>query len=70
MISKRQRRLAAKQELKEASSKFAAIDLTKADNVPPGMTRAFRNNKYFVMIFDNVKTTKRPGNTSVDSEPF
>lgn len=36
---------------------FKPIDLETAAFVPKGMTRAFSNNRYIVMIYDNSKTT-------------
>lgn len=56
-ITKRQRRLAAQKELKRAVSSFEPIDLTKASFVPTGMTRAYRNTRYTVMVYDNAKVT-------------
>lgn len=57
MISKRQRRLAAKKEFKLPVTKFEAIDLETTPFVPQGMTRAFRNTRYIVMIYDRNRTT-------------
>jgi hypothetical protein len=56
-ISKRQRRLEAQRLLNKPETKFEAIDLSKPAFIPEGMTRAFRNNRYTVMIYDNCKTT-------------
>lgn len=52
-ISKRQRRLAAQKLYRQAESDFQQIDLTTADYVPPAATRAWRNNRYTVTVFDN-----------------
>jgi len=57
MISKRQRRLAAKKEFKKPVTKFSPIDIDKASFVPKGMTRAYRNTRYIVMVFDNHDTS-------------
>jgi hypothetical protein len=57
MISKRQRRLAAQREFKRPVSKFERIDLSTAEFVPKGMTSAFRNTRYTVMIYDGKRTT-------------
>lgn len=57
-LSKRQRRLAAKRVLVERSSKFKQIGLDERPYVPPGITRTYANNKYIVMVFDDVQTTK------------
>jgi hypothetical protein len=43
--------------LKLPPGKFEPCDLSTASFVPSGMTRAFRNNRYTVMIFDNQLTT-------------
>lgn len=49
----------ADQLMKKPAGKLEQVDLEKADlsTIPGGMTRAFRNNRYTVMIFDNVLTT-------------
>jgi len=60
MDSKRQRRLAAQKLLKLPEGKFEPIDMKAHPFVPPGMTRAFRNNRYTVMIYDNYPTDKSP----------
>ncbi len=36
---------------------FEQIDLSTAKNIPDGMTRAYKNNWYVVMIYDNQETT-------------
>lgn len=59
-LSKRQRRLAAQKELTKGSPVFEPIDLAKASKIPPGMTRAFRNNRFTVMVYDGVPTTHGP----------
>jgi hypothetical protein len=59
-LSKRQRRIAAKQQETAVSAKFIQIDLLKASFVPRGMTRAFRNNKFTVMVYDDSPTTHGP----------
>lgn len=60
MISKRQRRLEAQRLLKQPETKFEEIDLLFAWNAPKGMTGAFRNNRYTVMVYGNAKTTHGP----------
>jgi hypothetical protein len=57
MISKRQRRLEAQRLLKQPETKFEQIDLSEPAFVPEGMTQAFRNNRYTVMIYANANTT-------------
>lgn len=53
MNIKRQRLLAAKKQYKQPVTPFVPIDLTTAKFVPKGMTRAFQNTRYTVMIYDN-----------------
>ncbi len=53
MITDRERRKAAERKFKKPVTKFEPIDLTTAPYVPPGMTRAWRNTRYTVMVFDN-----------------
>lgn len=48
-----QRKIAASKEFKKPVTKFEPIDLATARCVPEGMTRAFRNTRYTIMIFDN-----------------
>lgn len=57
-ISKRQRRLAAEKEFKKPITNFERIDLSEASFIPKGMTRAYRNTRYTVMVYDNCKTDK------------
>lgn len=56
-ISKRQRRLAAQREFKRPETKFEKLDLATASKVPTGMTRAYRNTRYTVMVYDNSMVT-------------
>lgn len=58
-MTKRQRRMAAQRELNMPVSKFKNIDLSTApsDIIPNGMTRAFRNTRYTVMVYDNKPTS-------------
>lgn len=57
MRASRQRSVLASRLLKEKETKFAPLDLHKAEYVPPGMTKAFKNNRYTVMIYENQATT-------------
>lgn len=57
-MNEHQRKEAARREEKMGSPKFITIDLSTAKAVPPGMTRAFRNNRFTVMIYDRSLTTK------------
>lgn len=57
MISKRQRRLAAKKEMAKPVTNFEQVDLYTAPFVPKGMTRAFRNTRFTVMVYDYTVTT-------------
>jgi hypothetical protein len=54
----RQRRLAARKEFKKPVTKFMPVDLSTSSFVPAGMTRAFKNTRYVVMIYDNCPTSK------------
>lgn len=54
------RRSAAAQLMKLRPGPLTPCDLGTMSKIPSGMTRAFRNNRYTVMIFDNQKTTKGP----------
>ena len=56
-ITSRERRLAARNEMKKPVTKFTQVDLSSAPFVPKGMTRAFRNTRYTVMVYDNSKVT-------------
>jgi hypothetical protein len=56
-ISKRQRRLAAEKELKKPVTAFDQCDLSAASFIPAGMTRAFRNTRFTVMVYDHAKVT-------------
>lgn len=72
MISKRQRRIAAQKLFKRPEGEFEQIYPSENrprieagryifdGSAPPGMTRAFRNNKFTVMIYDNSPTTHGP----------
>ena len=62
LLTKRQRRIAAKNAARILPAGFNAIDLNECaiSTLPPGMTRAFRNNRYTVMVFDNSPTTHGP----------
>jgi len=52
VVTKRQRRLAAQKEFRKPVSAFEQIDLSKVSFIPDGMTRAFRNTRFTVMIYD------------------
>jgi len=51
------RRKAAKELFKLSPGKLEQIDLSEVSKIPSGMTRAFKNNRFVVMIFDNTQTT-------------
>lgn len=57
-LSKRQRRLLATKLNKQKESELEEIDLLKSLHAPSWMTRAYRNNRYIVMINDHAKTDK------------
>ncbi len=44
---------------KKAPGDFKIVN-TDGPHCPPGMTRAFSNNRYIVMIYDNIQTTHGP----------
>lgn len=60
MTTKRQQRLEAQKLLKKPETEFVQIDLSERPFVPKGMTRAFRNNRFTVMVYDNCPTTHGP----------
>lgn len=57
MNKDRQRRIAAQKEFKKPITKFEKIDLSTASFIPKGMTRAFKNTRYVVMVYDNSLVT-------------
>lgn len=58
MNAERQRRIAAQKEFKKPVTKFERVDLSTAKFIPKGMTRAFKNTRYTVMVYDNSPTDK------------
>lgn len=60
MTTKRQQRLAAQKLLKAPAGGFEQINLAERPFVPKGMTRAYRNNRFTVMVYDNCPTTHGP----------
>lgn len=54
----KERKKKARNLYKNSETFFEKIDLNEAEHIPPGMSRAFRNNRYTVMVYDNQKTTK------------
>jgi len=52
------RRKAASELFRLSPGKLEPIDLRTVSKIPTGMTRAFKNNRYIVMVFDNTKTTQ------------
>ena len=57
MNKDRQRRIAAQKEFKKPITRFEKIDLSNASFIPKGMTRAFKNTRYVVMVYDNSPVT-------------
>jgi len=57
MITKRQRRLAAKAEFKKPVTNFEEVDLSVVKFIPKGMTRAYRNTRFTVMVYDKSPVT-------------
>jgi len=68
------RKSAAREAFKKPAGKLEPCDLDNVSRIPPGMTRAFRNNRYTVMIFDNKPTTAGPAVCALvqrhDNEPI
>lgn len=56
--SDRDRKKAAAKEFKKGNPAFIELDLFSAEFVPKGMTRAYRNNIYTVMVYDDSETTQ------------
>lgn len=56
-VPKSARLQTARNEFKRPVSKFEKVDLSKASFIPKGMTRAYRNTRYMVMVYDNTLTT-------------
>lgn len=54
------RKSAARELFRKPPGKLEPVDLTTAQFIPVGMTRAFRNNRYVVMIYDDTITTAGP----------
>jgi hypothetical protein len=57
MNLERERKRQAKKLLNLPPGKLEVVDLDGARFIPIGMTRAYRNNRYTVMIFDDHPTT-------------
>jgi hypothetical protein len=53
----KQQRAEVKKLFKRPVTPFEKIDLSTAAYVPPRMTRAYRNTRFTVMVFDNADTT-------------
>lgn len=56
-LLKKARQQKAHNLLKKPESKFEPCDLNNASFIPKGMTKAFMNNRYVVMIYENVLTS-------------
>lgn len=54
---KSERTKLARKEFKKPVTKFQKLDLSKSKSVPKGMTRAYRNNRFTVMVYDNHKVS-------------
>lgn len=52
------RKKEAKRLFKKAPGEFTPVDLSTASSVPGWMTRAYKNNRYVVMINDREQMTK------------
>lgn len=55
------RRKAAKTQFAKPLSKFEQIDISLSDKVPRGMTRAYRNTRFTVMVYDNQLVSPQSG---------
>lgn len=53
MNKQRARKSVAKKLLSKPKGKFEQIDLSKSNFIPQGMTRAYKNNHYVVMVYDD-----------------
>ncbi len=53
MSQSKKRMIAANKEFKKPVTKFEQIDLSKSEFIPKGMTRAYRNTRFIVMVYDN-----------------
>lgn len=60
MISAHERKKAAQKLFKLPPGKLEQVDLSVCRFIPDGMTRAYRNNRYTVMVYDNHITTHGP----------
>lgn len=52
------RKQKANELFKKPPGKLELCDLSIASFIPKGMTRAYRNNRYTVMVYDNTQTDK------------
>ena len=57
MTIEKERKNHAKKLFKLPIGEWQACDIANMVHRPPGLTRAFMNNRYVVMIYDDVKTT-------------
>jgi len=57
-MNNNQRKKQALKAINKMPKSFTPVDLSLAQAVPKWCTRAFFNNRYFVTINDNAKTTK------------
>ena len=53
MNKQRARKSIAKKMLSKKKGRFEQIDLSVASFIPDGMTRAYKNNHYTVMVYDD-----------------
>ena len=60
MNKERQRKAIARKFMKKPVTKFSEIVLENQPFVPKGMTKAYSNNRYVVMIYENSLTTSGP----------
>lgn len=56
-MNNRERQILARREMRKPVTNFEPVGLAKASFIPKGMTRAFRNTRYIVMVYDNCPTS-------------
>lgn len=53
MMTNRDRQKLARKEMKKPVTKFQEIELDPSGFIPKGMTRAYKNSRCVVMVYDN-----------------
>jgi hypothetical protein len=57
MVKIKDRRNKAAELFKLKPGPLLPINIQEASYIPPGMTRAYQNNRYTVMVYENTNTT-------------